>query len=56
MGLGGSLVVKAAALAAVSTNSLPLLLLLRQEPTALKGVLRERQPLLGVSREDSEWG
>ncbi len=33
-----------------------LLLLLRWEPRALEGGPRDRQHLLGVGREDSEWG
>ncbi len=50
MGLRGSLVVKAAALAAVSTSSLPLLLLLRRAPRALECAPSERQHLLGIGR------
>ncbi len=33
-----------------------LLLLLRRVPRALEGGPSERQRLLGVGREDSEWG
>ncbi len=37
-------------------QTLLLLLLLRQAPRALESGHSERQHLLGVGREDSEWG
>ncbi len=43
-------------LATARTASLLLLLLLRRAPRALESGPSERQHLLGVSREDSEWG